>query len=174
MLHLTKPAPEHEKLWYAIIKEFEDAGEKIIPYSLKSDCDTYADFLEVTKRFEEGKDIPDNLVPCTVYFLFDEGEDKILGCAVIRHRLNDALRFSGGNIGYGIAPSERGKGYAVLQLALVLTKCREMKLDRVLLTCDKHNVRSSKAMLANGAAFDSEFTDCNGTVRERYWITLCD
>lgn len=43
-------------------------------------------------------------------------------------RLEISLLLDGGNIGYGIHPKERRKGYATEMLYLALEKCREKDL----------------------------------------------
>ena len=55
-------------------------------------------------------------VPSTTYWLYVDG--KPAGFGAVRHFLTDALRKAGGNIGYGIAPRHRGKGYGKKLLGL--------------------------------------------------------
>lgn len=172
MLHLRPPCEKDEKLWGNLIRELVGNGEKIIPAALSYGCEKYSDYLKKVRDYEKGRNLPEETVPCSVYFLFDGGEDKILGCIAVRHALNDALRFSGGNIGYLIAPGERGKGLGKEMLRLALEKCGELGLKKVLLTCDKKNTASSGIMKANGAVFSEEFVNTDGVVRERYWIEL--
>lgn len=172
MLHLRPPMEKDEKLWENLVKELIDNGEKIIPAALSYGCEKYSDYLKKARDYEKGVNLPENFVPCCAYFLFDDKENKILGCVAIRYKLNDALRFSGGNIGYLIAPDERGKGYGKEMLKLALEKCREYGLKKILLTCDKKNTASSGVMKANGAVFSEEFINTDGVLRERYWIEL--
>ena len=46
-----------------------------------------------------------------------------------------------------------------------------MGLEKILITCAKENVPSSRAIRNNGGVLDSEDTD-QGEIFERYWITL--
>ncbi len=55
-------------------------------------------------------------VPSTTYWLY--ADEKPVGFGSIRHFLTDALRKAGGNIGYGIAPKYREKGYGKKILGL--------------------------------------------------------
>lgn len=77
----------------------------------------------------------------------------------------------GGDIGYGIRPSERRKGYASNMLSLALKKCKSIGLSKVLITCSKDNFGSAKTIINNGGVLDSEDID-NSEVFQRYWITL--
>ena len=174
MLYLKFPEPKHELLWKNIIKEFELNGEKIIPYALalKTTDYNYSEYFAKTIAFRDGIDIPAHLVTSTTYFLFDDSENKILGAVNIRHRLNDSLLIHGGHIGYGVAPSERRKGYATKMLALALEKCKEMGISKVLITCDKKNTGSAKTIINNGGILENEITEENGNIVQRYWIEL--
>jgi predicted acetyltransferase len=172
MLFLQPPGENDSVLWENFIGELIENGEKIIPAALSFGCEKYCEYLQKVKDYERGKNLPNDLVPCSVYFLFNDKRDKILGCIVIRHKLNDALRFSGGNIGYSVPPSERGKGYAKEMLRLALDKCRQLGINRILLTCDKENTASSRTMKANGAVLFEEFVNTDGFLRERYRIEL--
>ena len=102
----------------------------------------------------------------------DAKREKILGAVNIRYRLNEYLKNYGGNIGYGIAPSERGKGCATKMLALALEKCRELKLKRVLVTCDKNNIASAKTIIHNGGILENELSETDKIIVSRYWIAL--
>ncbi|MBR3718443.1 MAG: GNAT family N-acetyltransferase, partial [Firmicutes bacterium] len=65
-----------------------------------------------------GEDLPAGYVPATTLWLV-EG-DRFIGRVNIRHRLSPGLLRFGGHIGYTIRPSEQGKGYGKLQLAMAL------------------------------------------------------
>jgi predicted acetyltransferase len=54
---------------------------------------------------------------------------------------------------------------------LALQKCKEVWLDKVLLTCKKENIGSSKAMINNGWIRDSEY-EFEGHTKERYRIMI--
>jgi len=145
-----------------------DAGEMDIHGDGGLDyAETYEDWLakvqdDVTR--DDG-----NLVPATTYFGVSDG--KIVGTIQIRHKLNDFLLNFGGHIGYGVHPSERGKGYGVKMLALAIQKCREIGLEKVLITCDKGNIGSAKTIIKNGGVLQNEVIE-DGGITQRYWISL--
>ncbi|MCL2199628.1 MAG: GNAT family N-acetyltransferase [Defluviitaleaceae bacterium] len=115
-------------------------------------------------------DIPPEHVPSTTYLAMDSG--KIIGMISVRHYLNDALLKHGGHIGYGIRPSERRKGYATKMLALALEKCRDLNIEKALVTCDKGNIGSAKTIINNGGVLQDELTEENGSILQRYWIAV--
>lgn len=98
---------------------------------------------------------------------------RVLGVAKLRHMLTPTLEDIGGHIGYSIRPSERGKGYGTLILALTLERARELGLSRVLLTCDTDNTRSARVIMRNGGVLTSEgYSPLRGARVSRYWIAL--
>lgn len=87
-------------------------------------------------------------VPSTTYWLYVDGIP--VGFGSVRQFLTDALRIAGGNIGYGIAPRYRGKGYGNEILSLLLKEARKSGMDKVLLTIHTDNAASIAVALANG------------------------
>lgn len=45
-LRLVLPTELYEDEWYSIVKEIEDAGEKMTPYSLKASTNNYEEYLK--------------------------------------------------------------------------------------------------------------------------------
>lgn len=74
----------------------------------------------------------------------------------MRHKLNETLRNGAGDIGYGISPNYRKKGYATQGLALVLQEAKKIGIDEALLSVNKKNLGSLKAQQKNGAAIYRE------------------
>ena len=99
-------------------------------------------------------------VPARTYFLIRENDNKIIGMINIRTALNERLSKFGGHIGYGIRPSERGKGYNKINLYLGLKVCNEYGIDKVFMDADLKNPASWKTMEAlGGERINQYFSD---------------
>ena len=118
------------------------------------------------KLEEDYARVPDEeKVPARTYFLVREGDGRIVGMSNIRLTLNEKLRRFGGHIGYGIRPSERGKGYNNINLYLALTVCARYGIGEVFMDADKNNPASWKTMEALGGTrvrehYDGENARC--------------
>lgn len=138
--------------------------------------DRYEDYNEWLIKVENDLDIPnipEDRVPANTYFFVRTSDDKILGMINIRHKLNEFLQNEGGHIGYSIRPTERKKGYGSLMLKLGLEKCREINLNKVLITCDKSNIASAKVIQNNNGILENEiYSKTFSEVIQRYWIYL--
>lgn len=168
-MKLVFPTLEHRQAALDYRQEHFDCGERIIHGDAGLDeAGDYENWVKVIT--EDLTRADDQLVPATVYFVVQD--DRIVGMTQIRHQLNDYLFERGGHIGYGVRPSERGKGYATGILALALEECRTLGIDRVLVTCDKSNTGSARTILRNCGVLEDEVTDKDGSVIQRYWITL--
>ena len=117
--------------------------------------------------------VPEGRVQATQFVCMRESDGRIVGMIDVRHRFNDYLRAYGGHIGYSVRPDERRKGYASRMLALALPYCRELGLDRVMISCLVENEGSRRTILKNGGVYDSTVHEPKENVDlERYWITL--
>jgi predicted acetyltransferase len=81
--------------------------------------------------------------------------NKFIGRIKYRPILNEALKSHGGNIGYKVRPSERGKGYASQMLNEVIKKAKSDGLNEVFMTCDSDNIASIKIIEKSGGVLQS-------------------
>ena len=129
------------------------------------------DWLEELKRRSSKATVPEGLVPSSIYLGIREKDNYIVGMIDIRHYLNDFLKQFGGNIGYSVRKSERNKGYAKQMLKLALEKCKDLKMKKVLITCDEDNIASEKVILSANAKFE-DIRNVDGENKKRFWIDL--
>ena len=99
---------------------------------------------------------------------------RLLGLIDIRLELRGYLVEFGGHIGYSVRPSERRKGYGKLMLQKALEVCKEINLNKVLITCLEDNIASAKIIEACGGVHEKTvFDEKNYQERlKRYWIDL--
>ena len=129
------------------------------------------DWLEELKKRSSEDTVPEGLVPSSTYLGIREKDNYIVGMIDIRHYLNDFLKQFGGNIGYSVRKSERNKGYAKQMLELALEKCKDLKMKKVLITCDEDNIASEKVILSANAKFE-DIRNVDGENKKRFWIEL--
>ena len=127
-------------------------------------------FEELKKRSCEDT-VPKGLVPSSTYLEVREKDNYIVGMIDIRHYLNEYLTQAGGHIGYGVRKTERNKGYAKQMLKLALEKCKELKIKKVLITCDEDNIASEKVILSANAKLE-DIRNVDGENKKRFWIDL--
>ena len=152
-----------------------DNGEKTLHACSKWDrMDNYDEWLKLLKSNSKKETVQDNYAVTTQFFGVRERDNKIVGMINIRHELaNDFLRNYGGNIGYGIRPTERRKGYATQMLEQALKYCKEeLNLEKVMLGCYKENEASRRTILNAGGALEREVKTENGKIAQVYWIKL--
>lgn len=154
-------------------REFLDAGDSMDGTGSLRQAENAGQWLDSLEPLSRRETTPPHLVPATQLVFVREADDRLVGMIQIRHCLNDYLAKFGGHIGYSVRPSERRKGYAGAMLAAALPVCRELGLERVLITCSEDNEASRRTILSNGGVYEStvlEPGDAAGT--ERYWIEL--
>ena len=105
--------------------------------------------------------------------LIRKNDNKIIGTINVRWNLTEKVKQFGGNIGYGIRPTERRKGYNKMNLYLGLIEAKKIGLDKVMLDCDVENLGSSKTMEALGGKLErTEIDPYDGILTSVYWINV--
>lgn len=128
-------------------------------------------WLEELKKRSCEDTVPKGLVPSSTYLAVREKDNYIVGMIDIRHYLNEYLTQVGGHIGYGVRKTERNKGYAKQMLKLALEKCKELKIKKVLITCDEDNIASEKVILSANAKLE-DIRNVDVENKKRFWIDL--
>ena len=107
------------------------------------------------------------------YLLIRENDNRIIGAINVRWNLPENMKQFGGNIGYGIRPTERRKGYNKINLYLGLIEAQKLGLDRVMLDCDVNNLGSVKTMQALGGKLErTEVDPSDGILTSVYWFDV--
>lgn len=173
-LELVKASKQYQSLIVDMLKEWEEYNNThITDPSPRAIFKNYQNFDEYIERLNKEENDPDpGLVPASTYFVLDKERNIIVGACNLRHYLNDFLKRGGGHIGDGVRPSERRKGIGTEIIRLALLKCKELGVDRVLISCNKDNEGSRKTILNNGGVFDGEVEFEDGSVLQKYWIQL--
>ena len=174
-MKLIEPTTEYEGQIREYRKEFLENGDSMDGTGALRRFEDPRDWIAYSDSLKDPSTVPPGKVPSTQYMLVREEDGKIVGMIQIRHCFNPYLEKFGGHIGYSVAPGERRKGYAAQMLKMVLPKCRELGLDRVLITCISGNEGSRKTILKNGGVYESTVHEPEEDVDlERYWIDLSE
>lgn len=134
--------------------------------------ETFEAYMDKVERYSKGENLKTGHVPSITFWLIDDNE-MILGVSRLRQYLVSHLEKEGGHIGYDVPPSLRRKGYGSMLLKLTLRRAKELGMDKVLVTCDRDNIGSSKVIENNGGKLENEvISDSSGKKILRYWIEL--
>jgi predicted acetyltransferase len=168
MLELRFLTEKDEKTFRAAVMEFKlhnpDWG---FAFNL-DDSKNFTYYCDLLSNQSHGRDLR-GFVPNSYMGAFVNG--KCIGRSSIRHELNDMLRSTGGHIGYGVIPSERGKGYAREILRLSLEYLKAKGLNRVLVTCSDDNIASIRTIESNGGVLENKVSSAGANeITRRYWF----
>ncbi len=135
---------------HGILKEYVEEhyanAERSISASMGLTGTDYAGWVEKISRSAENA--VDEWGKYCLYLAFDG--DRLIGLLNIRFSLSDELRNAYGDIGYGVRPGERRKGYATEMLRYALSVCKEKGMTDVIIGCYAGNIGSNKTVLNNG------------------------
>lgn len=160
-LELLEPTEEYLEQIKAYRKEFADCLDWMHGTGGLMKIEKAEDWMEFRRKDT-----------ASTQFLYVRLSDrKIVGMINITHTHTEPLSTFGGHIGYSVCPSECRKGYATAMLRDALTRCKELGLNKVLLTCGPENTGSLKAILANGGVFECMYFSTKHKIDiGRYWI----
>ncbi len=170
-LKLIKPSKNLQSDIWNYRQECFDYGETRINGSCGiSFFDNFDEWLQLVLSIEKDKSSRENIHAST-FFSLRKSDNKIIGSIQFRHTLTEELKRHGGHIGYEIRPSERRKGYAKQQLLLVLDIARQMRIPKVMISCDKDNISSARTAISCGGVLTWEGLYKN-KIEQIYWIDI--
>lgn len=170
---LVRPTSEYASQIAEYRQEFLDVGDSMDGTGPLRRFEKPEEYIKTCAEYEDPEKVPSHLVPATQFLFVRKNDNKLVGMLQVRHYFNDYLEKYAGHIGYSVRPSERRKGYAKQMLKTALPFCREIGLDKVLITCVDGNVGSEKTILANGGVYESTSHEPNEHKDlKRFWIEL--
>lgn len=92
-----------------------------------------------------------NRLQSKTFLLIRKNDNKLIGMLNIRWNILPNIQEFVGNIGYGIRPTERKKGYNKINLYLGLIEIQKLGLKKIYLDCEDNNIASYKTMEALNA-----------------------
>jgi len=95
-------------------------------------------------------------------------EEELIGLLSVRYDLEDKIRNIYGDIGYGVRPSKRNKGYATKMLEFGLNRCKEEGMHKVIVGCYKDNIASSSVIMKNGGVLFAENDNYKKGITSQY------
>ena len=141
------PTIEDHEILKEYVMEHYSNGEKSISASLGMTNMNYDTWVKKVNHNSQEAD--DEWGKYYLYLVFNDDE-KLVGLLNIRYDLPSHLRELYGDIGYGVRPSERRKGYATEMLHYALSICKEKNMKEVILGCYEKNYGSNKTIVNNG------------------------
>ena len=135
---------------------------------------TFEQALERTLNMEnEDYAKKNHRCPGKTFLLIRNSDNKIIGTINIRWNLTKEMQQFGGNIGFGIRPTERRKGYNKINLYLGLLETQKLGLKKIMLDCEANNIGSEKTMQAlGGILIRQEVNPKNGILTNTYCFNV--
>lgn len=128
------------------------------------------DWCERCRVWRSDETCPADKVPSDIFIAVRKSDRKIVGVIDLRHHIDHPiLGLWGGHIGYSVRPKERRKGYATEMLRQIVSRARELGMEKVMVTCDEDNPASERTIIACGGAYEKT-VEVDGTLIKRYWI----
>ena len=139
------------------------------------DGSTYEEWLLELERREDIEYVNKiNRCLSKTFFVIRISDNRIVGMINVRYNIaKEKLGNGFSHIGYGIRPTERGKGYAKMALYLGLIEEQKRGEDRVLIVCAIDNIGSNKTIQALGGKLEETKLDLSDNIMTNYyWINV--
>ena len=134
------------------LQELRENGESILSIRSGLSETEYAEWVERIRRNAADGDAEWGRSRLELCF---DG-DRLIGLVSIRYELPEPLSAVIGDIGAGVRPSERNRGYGTKMLGHALSVCREKGMTKVILGCFRDNPASAAMIRKNGGVLFAE------------------
>jgi len=146
-LRLVTLSPHYRRAWMRMANEWHRSGKDRYDKMLTTANVSFNSLCREFRNQEKGRKLQKGYVPCTWFWM--KAGDRIVGRISVRHTAIRGRPWTG-FIGYDVAPSARGKGYATEALRLVLPYAKKIGFRSIDITCTKNNRASAKVIKRNG------------------------
>ncbi len=168
--HLTQLELRHAPQLEAFLSAFDGIPEEFHAYFCPRDA-SIEQAVHSLDCWSRGLELGEGWVPCSTLFWEEDG--ALQGVINIRHQLTPGLEAHGGHIGYCVAPKFRRRGVATRMLSGALAHCRQLGIERTLLTCDADNPGSRRVIESNGGVLErEEWVEHLDGDQSWYWIDV--
>ena len=157
MIRLQKLSTNDGMDVFEMLKGIGSVEKSFTNPTYKMSYTEFQDWLLQQVLWDQGVMLPEGYVAQSIYWLYDD--ETPVGMGKIRHELTENSRKKGGNIGYAISHSYRGKGYGSVLLKLLLEEAKRIGVNEILLTIDKNNEASKSVCEKNGGVLFDENTE---------------
>ena len=170
---LINPTLEYATQIFEYRQEFLDSGDSMDGCGPLRRSANPEEYLAICKQHENPETVPENLVVATQFIFVRKSDNKIVGMLQIRHYFNEYIEKYAGHIGYSVRPSERQKGYAKQMLKSAIPFCKEIGIDKILISCIDGNIASEKTIIANGGVYECTVLEPQSNRNlKRFWINI--
>ena len=168
------PTMEYEAAAKEYVEEFIAHNSEIngtggiLPFIERND---YAGYVKKILADMDIANVGAERVPALTYFYVRERDNRIVGMVNIRLDENEFILKEAGHIGYCVRPTERRKHYASQMLSDAIKVCRRVRIQKILVSCDKVNIASANTIKSCGGILEDEFySEIFHEVLQRYAI----
>ena len=170
---LVPPSEAYASEIAAYREEFLATGDSMDGCGSLRRIEDPIEYIERSQAMTRKETVPEGLVQATQFLYVRSSDCRVVGMIQVRHYFNEYLEKYAGHIGYSVRPSERRQGYAKAMLRATLPFCKEIGLDRVLISCIDGNIGSEKTILSCGGVYESTvYLESEDVYLKRFWITL--
>lgn len=115
-----------------IINEYIEEHYRYHETNIHASCDVnLMNYDEWIKKIEKNRTQGDKFLGKSIVYLVFNEDDRFIGMICIRYELNEEMQKTYGNIGYGVRPSERKKGYATKMLKYAMNVCKNIGMKKL-------------------------------------------